>query len=121
MAKDLGGYGDTAGQSVGGTGANLNERPDHSTPGGGFQGHAGDRDGRHSNTGAINTNMKYLQPGENYATPWGNVTINQDGHPEMNADLTSNLKLLTRWKLKLEHIRKKRYLILTWPFFCWIF
>lgn len=34
MSKELGGYGPTAGTHVGGTGANLNERPDNSKPGG---------------------------------------------------------------------------------------
>lgn len=40
MANNLGGYGPTNGQSVGGTGGNLNERPDNSTPGG-SRGNAG--------------------------------------------------------------------------------
>lgn len=40
MANNLGGYGPTNGQNVGGTGGNLNERPDNSTPGG-SRGNAG--------------------------------------------------------------------------------
>lgn len=90
MAKELGGYGNTAGQSVGGSGANLNERPDNSTPGGGSKGHAGDRNSGNNNTGSIKQNIQTLQPGESYATPWGNITINRDGHPEMNGVLMTS-------------------------------
>lgn len=46
MSKELGGYGPTSGTYTGGSGGNLNERPDNSEPGGGSRGNAGD----HSNT-----------------------------------------------------------------------
>lgn len=41
MPQELNGHGPTAGESMGGTGANLNERPDNSTPGGSSHGNAG--------------------------------------------------------------------------------
>lgn len=41
MPQELNGYGSTAGQNMGGTGSNLNERPDNSTPGGGAHGNGG--------------------------------------------------------------------------------
>jgi hypothetical protein len=47
MSKELGGYGPTAGTHVGGTGANLNERPDNSKPGGGSHGNSGGQSGNH--------------------------------------------------------------------------
>ncbi|MBI3309851.1 MAG: hypothetical protein HYZ77_00780, partial [Serratia liquefaciens] len=52
MPQELNGHGPTAGESMGGTGANLNERPDNSTPGGGHQGNAGDRDKGNKNSHA---------------------------------------------------------------------
>ncbi|MGB8666499.1 MAG: hypothetical protein WCD24_17435 [Serratia inhibens] len=50
MPQELNGHGPTAGESMGGTGANLNERPDNSTPGGGSNGNAGDRDNGNNNS-----------------------------------------------------------------------
>ncbi|QST30929.1 hypothetical protein JRC42_24080 (plasmid) [Escherichia albertii] len=48
MSKELGGYGPTVGESMGGTGANLNERPDNSTPGGGSHGNSGGQSGNNA-------------------------------------------------------------------------
>ncbi|MEB6435641.1 S-type pyocin domain-containing protein [Raoultella ornithinolytica] len=45
MATNLNGPGDIAGEAVGGTGENLNERPDNSTPGGGAHGSGGGNSG----------------------------------------------------------------------------
>ncbi|TCL47792.1 colicin D [Raoultella planticola] len=45
MTTNLNGPGDIAGEAVGGTGDNLNERPDNSTPGGGANGTGGGNSG----------------------------------------------------------------------------
>lgn len=78
MPKELGGYGPTSGEHAGGSGSNLNERPDNSKPGGGFHGNAGD----HSNT--TKTEKTFLKTGDSYTTPYGTVKINTQGHAELN-------------------------------------
>jgi hypothetical protein len=52
MTTELNGPGNIAGESVGGTGANLNERPDNSTPGGGNNGNAGNHDSNSASSSA---------------------------------------------------------------------
>ncbi|MEE4486017.1 hypothetical protein V2T44_24125, partial [Serratia ficaria] len=49
MPQELNGHGPTAGDPMGGTGANLNERPDSSKPGGNSQGNGG-RDSGNDNS-----------------------------------------------------------------------
>ncbi|WP_370968006.1 hypothetical protein [Enterobacter wuhouensis] len=51
MSETLGGYGPTAGDYQGGTGANLNEHADTSTPGGGGTGNSGNHDTGGASTG----------------------------------------------------------------------
>jgi len=79
MSKELGGYGPTSGTYTGGSGGNLNERPDNSEPGGGSRGNAGD----HSNT-TNKTEKTILKVGDSYTTPYGTVKINTQGYPELN-------------------------------------
>lgn len=87
MAKELSGYGPTAGESMGGTGANLNQQGgnNNSNSGvhwGGGSGHGNNGDQGNSNSsGSTSTVMK---TGESYLTPWGDVVINNDGLPVMN-------------------------------------
>lgn len=61
MSKELGGYGPTAGTHVGGTGANLNERPDNSKPGGGSHGNSGGQSGNHGNNSAVGRQISAIQ------------------------------------------------------------
>ena len=85
MAKELGGYGPTAGESMGGTGANLNQQGGHNNSGvhwGGGSGHG--NNGGQGNTSSSNSTSTVMKPGESYLTPWGDVVINKDGLPVMN-------------------------------------
>lgn len=61
MSKELGGYGPTAGTHVGGTGANLNERPDNSKPGGGSHGNSGGQSGGHSGSNSVDQQISAIQ------------------------------------------------------------
>lgn len=85
MAKELGGYGPTAGESMGGTGANLNQQGGHNNSGvhwGGGSGHG--NNGGQGNTSSSNSTSTVMKPGESYLTPWGDVVINKEGLPVMN-------------------------------------
>ncbi|ECG0679917.1 hypothetical protein DLB52_21010 [Salmonella enterica subsp. salamae] len=62
MSKELGGYGPTAGTHVGGTGANLNERPDNSKPGGGSHGNSGGRDNNRGDSSGAGSGTRMRPP-----------------------------------------------------------
>lgn len=87
MAKELSGYGPTAGESMGGTGANLNQQGGNNNSNSG--GHWGGGSGHGNNGGQGNSNSSgststVMKTGESYLTPWGDVVINNDGLPVMN-------------------------------------
>ena len=87
MAKDLSGYGPTAGESMGGTGANLNQQGGNNNSNSGV--HWGGGSGHGNNGGQGNSNSSgststVMKTGESYLTPWGDVVINNDGLPVMN-------------------------------------
>ena len=87
MAKELSGYGPTAGESMGGTGANLNQQGGNNNSNCG--GHWGGGSGHGNNGGQGNSNSSgststVMKTGESYLTPWGDVVINNDGLPVMN-------------------------------------
>ncbi|EEV2551830.1 pore-forming bacteriocin colicin K [Escherichia coli] len=87
MAKELSGYGPTAGESMGGTGANLNQQGGNSNSNSGV--HWGGGSGHGNNGGQGNSNSSgststVMKTGESYLTPWGDVVINNDGLPVMN-------------------------------------
>lgn len=88
MAKELSGYGPTAGESMGGTGANLNQQGGNNNSNSG--GHWGGGSGHGNNGGQGNSNSSgststVMKTGESYLTPWGDVVINNDGLPVMNS------------------------------------
>ena len=87
MSKELGGYGPTAGESMGGTGANLNQQGGNNNSNSGV--HWGGGSGHGNNGGQGNSNSSgststVMKTGESYLTPWGDVVINNDGLPVMN-------------------------------------
>lgn len=87
MAKELSGYGPTAGESMGGTGANLNQQGGNNNSNSGV--HWGGGSGHGNNGGQGNSNssgstLTVMKTGESYLTPWGDVVINNDGLPVMN-------------------------------------
>lgn len=87
MAKELSGYGPTAGESMGGTGANLNQQGGNNNSNSGV--HWGGSSGHGNNGGQGNSNSSgststVMKTGESYLTPWGDVVINNDGLPVMN-------------------------------------
>lgn len=87
MAKELSGYGSTAGESMGGTGANLNQQGGNNNSNSGV--HWGGGSGHGNNGGQGNSNSSgststVMKTGESYLTPWGDVVINNDGLPVMN-------------------------------------
>ncbi|EIN2943458.1 pore-forming bacteriocin colicin K [Escherichia coli] len=87
MAKELSGYGPTAGESMGGTGANLNQQGGNNNSNSGV--HWGGGSGHGNNGGQGNSNSSgststVMKIGESYLTPWGDVVINNDGLPVMN-------------------------------------
>ncbi|WP_172903507.1 colicin-like pore-forming protein [Escherichia coli] len=85
MSKELGGYGPTAGESMGGTGANLNQQGGNNNSGvhwGGGSGHG--NNGGQGNSNSSNSTSAVMKPGESYLTPWGDVVIDKDGRPVMN-------------------------------------
>ncbi|HGF1649185.1 TPA: pore-forming bacteriocin colicin K [Escherichia coli] len=87
MAKELSGYGPTAGESMGGTGANLNQQGGNNNSNSGV--HWGGGSGHGNNGGQGNSNSSgststVMKTGESYLTPWGEVVINNDGLPVMN-------------------------------------
>ena len=87
MAKELSGYGPTAGESMGGTGANLNQQGGNNNSNSGV--HWGGGSGHGDNGGQGNSNSSgststVMKTGESYLTPWGDVVINNDGLPVMN-------------------------------------
>lgn len=91
MAKELSGYGPTAGESMGGTGANLNQQGgnnnnnSNSNSGvhwGGGSGHG--NNGGQGNSNSSGSTSTVMKTGESYLTPWGDVVINNDGLPVMN-------------------------------------
>lgn len=87
MAKELSGYGPTAGESMGGTGANLNQQGGNNNSNSGV--HWGGGSGHGNNGGQGNSNSSgststVMKTGESYLTPWGDVVINNDGLPVMN-------------------------------------
>ncbi|HDJ9779289.1 TPA: pore-forming bacteriocin colicin K [Escherichia coli] len=87
MAKELSGYGPTAGESMGGTGANLNQQGGNNNSNSGV--HWGGGSGHGNNSGQGNSNSSgststVMKTGESYLTPWGDVVINNDGLPVMN-------------------------------------
>lgn len=87
MAKELSGYGPTAGESMGGTGANLNQQGGNNNSNSGV--HWGGGSGHGNNGGQGNSNSSgststVMKTGEPYLTPWGDVVINNDGLPVMN-------------------------------------
>ncbi|MFY3376906.1 pore-forming bacteriocin colicin K, partial [Escherichia coli] len=86
-AKELSGYGPTAGESMGGTGANLNQQGGNNNSNSGV--HWGGGSGHGNNGGQGNSNSSgststVMKTGESYLTPWGDVVINNDGLPVMN-------------------------------------
>lgn len=88
MAKELSGYGPTAGESMGGTGANLNQQGGNNNSNSGV--HWGGGSGHGNNGGQGNSNSSgststVMKTGESYLTPWGDVVINNDGLPVMNS------------------------------------
>lgn len=87
MAKELSGYGPTSGESMGGTGANLNQQGGNNNSNSGV--HWGGGSGHGNNGGQGNSNSSgststVMKTGESYLTPWGDVVINNDGLPVMN-------------------------------------
>lgn len=87
MAKELSGYGPTAGESMGETGANLNQQGGNNNSNSGV--HWGGGSGHGNNGGQGNSNSSgststVMKTGESYLTPWGDVVINNDGLPVMN-------------------------------------
>lgn len=87
MAKELSGYGPTAGESMGGTGANLNQQGGNNNSNSGV--HWGGGSGHGNNGGQGNSNSSgststVMKTGESYLTPWGDVVINNDSLPVMN-------------------------------------
>lgn len=87
MAKELSGYGPTAGESMGGTGENLNQQGGNNNSNSGV--HWGGGSGHGNNGGQGNSNSSgststVMKTGESYLTPWGDVVINNDGLPVMN-------------------------------------
>lgn len=85
MAKELSGYGPTAGESMGGTGANLNQQGGNNNSGvhwGGGSGHG--NNGGQGNSNSSGSTSTVMKTGESYLTPWGDVVINNDGLPVMN-------------------------------------
>ena len=87
MAKELSGYGPTAGESMGGTGANLNQQGGNNNSNSGV--HWGGGSGHGNNGGQGNSNSSgststVMKTGESYLTPWGDVVINNDGLPVVN-------------------------------------
>ncbi|EPS3685012.1 pore-forming bacteriocin colicin K [Escherichia coli] len=87
MAKELSGYGPTAGESMGGTGANLNQQGGNNNSNSGV--HWGGGSGHGNNGGQGNSNSSgststVMKTGKSYLTPWGDVVINNDGLPVMN-------------------------------------
>ncbi|WP_172837437.1 pore-forming bacteriocin colicin K [Escherichia coli] len=90
MAKELSGYGPTAGESMGGTGANLNQQGGNNNNNNSNSGvHWGGGSGHGNNGGQGNSNSSgststVMKTGESYLTPWGDVVINNDGLPVMN-------------------------------------
>lgn len=89
MAKELSGYGPTAGESMGGTGANLNQQGGNNNSNSNSGGHWGGGSGHGNNGGQGNSNSSgststVMKTGESYLTPWGDVVINNDGLPVMN-------------------------------------
>lgn len=89
MAKELSGYGPTAGESMGGTGANLNQQGGNSNSNSNSGVHWGGGSGHGNNGGQGNSNSSgststVMKTGESYLTPWGDVVINNDGLPVMN-------------------------------------
>ncbi|WP_252514548.1 pore-forming bacteriocin colicin K, partial [Escherichia coli] len=83
----LSGYGPTAGESMGGTGANLNQQGGNNNSNSGV--HWGGGSGHGNNGGQGNSNSSgststVMKTGESYLTPWGDVVINNDGLPVMN-------------------------------------
>ncbi len=87
MAKELSGYGPTAGESMGGTGANLNQQGGNNNSNSGV--HWGGGSGHGNNGGQGNSNSSgststVMKTGESYLTPWGDVVLNNDGLPVMN-------------------------------------
>lgn len=89
MAKELSGYGPTAGESMGGTGANLNQQGGNNNSNSNSGVHWGGGSGHGNNGGQGNSNSSgststVMKTGESYLTPWGDVVINNDGLPVMN-------------------------------------
>lgn len=89
MAKELSGYGPTAGESMGGTGANLNQQGGNNNSNSNSGVHWGGGSGHGNNGGQGNSNLSgststVMKTGESYLTPWGDVVINNDGLPVMN-------------------------------------
>ncbi|HAW3837644.1 TPA: pore-forming bacteriocin colicin K [Escherichia coli] len=89
MAKELSGYGPTAGESMGGTGANLNQQGGNNNSNSNSGVHWGGSSGHGNNGGQGNSNSSgststVMKTGESYLTPWGDVVINNDGLPVMN-------------------------------------
>lgn len=89
MAKELSGYGPTAGESMGGTGANLNQQGGNNNSNSNSGVHWGGGSGHGNNGGQGNSNSSgststVMKIGESYLTPWGDVVINNDGLPVMN-------------------------------------
>ncbi|EMK4829274.1 pore-forming bacteriocin colicin K [Escherichia coli] len=89
MAKELSGYGPTAGESMGGTGANLNQQGGNNNSNSNSGIHWGGGSGHGNNGGQGNSNSSgststVMKTGESYLTPWGDVVINNDGLPVMN-------------------------------------
>lgn len=91
MAKELSGYGPTAGESMGGTGANLNQQGGNNNSNsnsnsgvhwGGDSGHG--NNGGQGNSNSSGSTSTVMKTGESYLTPWGDVVINNDGLPVMN-------------------------------------
>ncbi|EJD7217374.1 hypothetical protein M0J92_RS21040 [Escherichia coli] len=85
MAKELGGYGPTAGEYMGGSKDNLNQQGGNNNSGvhwGGGSGHG--NNGGQGNSNSSNSTSTVMKPGESYLTPWGDVVINKDGRPVMN-------------------------------------
>lgn len=89
MAKELSGYGPTAGESMGGTGANLNQQGGNNNSNSNSGVHWGGGSGHGNNGGQGNSNSSgststVMKTGESYLTLWGDVVINNDGLPVMN-------------------------------------
>lgn len=85
MAKELGGYGPTAGEYMGGSKDNLNQQGGNNNSGvhwGGGSGHG--NNGGQGNSNSSNSTSTVMKPGESYLTPWGDVVIDKDGRPVMN-------------------------------------